>query len=887
MRQRIDKHIAGASVGRCPQRAVACTTPRFPAARRPRPPNVPSVRVQRQVTTDRWSWLDLRLVPPAGTVWLLTLLSRTWTPRPLITAAVGCAAIGAALLVRGRAGGSDRLRGARAVAIACLAAATAVSATAAARAVQRADSPLARLASTGSTAPVLLRLDDDPRPLAGMGQPRVLVAATVSVIDGQPVRGGVVLVFGPASEWSGLLPGQEVWLRATVRPAEPGQAVAAVLSARSPPVPVGGPGRVQQAAGALRTGLVDSAARTLEPRAAGLLPGLVVGDTRAMDPVLAGQFRRAGLSHLTAVSGANVAIAVAVVLWPLRRRAVDRRVQAMVGLLALLGLVVLARPGASVLRAAAMGGVALLALATGRSRAAVPALSAAVTVLLLIDPALARDGGFALSVTATAAIVLLAPRWARVLRHRGMPRLPADALAVSAAAGLATAPLVAALSGIVSLVSLPANLLAAPAVAPATVLGLGAALASPFVPVAADGLSWLAGWPVRWLVVVAERAAAVPDGAAAWPPGAGGAALLVLVLGLGATALLRWPRLRPLVLAALVGAVLLGWPMRQAARGWPPADTVFVACDVGQGDALVLPTAPGEAVLIDAGPANGLVGGCLTRLGVHRLPLVLLSHLDADHVGGLRTALAGRDVGVVATGILASGDDRVRPLDRLLTSLGVERTVLQAGDARTVGNVGLEVLSPPAAAIPPVAAPNDLSLIVRASRNGIRMLLTGDPGAEAEHRLIATGVDLRADVLKVPHHGSADADRAFLAATGARVAVVSVGAENTYGHPTARLLSWLAEDRMRVYRTDRNGDVAVAGNAGTWGVAVRGPDAVARTTAGRGRLQPRCREPTGCCRAGAPHRRAGAALRGVPGTGARPGGRRGGRRTVTPWAGGR
>ena len=279
-----------------------------------------------------------------------------------------------------------------------------------------------------------------------------------------------------------MLPGQAVRLRATVRPAEPGDDVLAVLSARSPPVLVAGPGAVQSAAGRLRTGLADSAARTLPHRPAGLLPGLVVGDVSAMDPQLVTDFRRAGLSHLTAVSGANVAIVVALVLWPLRARGADRRVQAVVAGLAIIGFVVLARPGASVLRAAVMGGVAVLALASGRSRAAVPALSAAVVVLLLAEPALARDAGFALSVAATAAIVLLAPGWSRALRGRRVPGPLADALAVSAAAGLVTAPLVAALSGVVSTVSLPANLLAAPAVAPATVLGLAAALLSPVAP---------------------------------------------------------------------------------------------------------------------------------------------------------------------------------------------------------------------------------------------------------------------------------------------------------------------------------------------------------------------------------------------------------------------
>jgi competence protein ComEC len=760
----------------------------------------------------------------------MTLLAPALPIRLLGAVGIGCAGAAAVLLRRGEQG-RGRRTGRRAIAVGCLAAATAVSATAAVRAGSRAASPLPELAAAQAVVPVVVELTDDPRPLTGAGAPRVLVAADVHQVSGVPVPTGPVLVFGSAGEWAGLLPGQAVRLRAAVRPAQDGDTLLAVLSARSPPVPVGGPGSAQEAAGVFRAGLAGAAARALDKRPAGLLPGLVVGDTTAMDPVLTSEFRRAGLGHLTAVSGANVAIAIALVLWPLRRRAVDRRVQAAVGLLALAGFVALARPGASVLRAAAMGLVVLVALASGRSRAAVPALAAAVCVLLLVEPRLARDGGFVLSVAATAAIVLLARPWSRALRQRGVPRLLSDALAVSAAAGMATAPLVAALSGVVSLVSLPANLLAAPAVAPATVLGLLAALVSPVAPPLATGLAWLAGWPVRWLVLVAERAAAVPDGAIGWPAGLLGAALLTAVLGAAVAALVRWPRLRPVALAALLGAVLLGWPLRQATRGWPPGDTVLVACDVGQGDALVLPTGPGQAVLVDAGPDPVLVDGCLTRLGVDRLPLVLLSHLDADHVGGLSGALTGREVGEIATGTLAPTDERAADLLRTARAAGSRTGVLRPGDRRTVGALQLDVLAPDPATATRSAEPNDLSLVVRATQRGVRVLLTGDLGAEAERRIAASGADLRADVLKVPHHGSADADPGFLAASGARVALVSVGAGNTYGHPTDRLLDLLARDGMRVHRTDTDGDLAVVGGAGSWGVAARGVDTVDRATA--------------------------------------------------------
>ncbi|MDK3256806.1 ComEC/Rec2 family competence protein [Blastococcus capsensis] len=828
----------------------------------------------------RWHWLDLRLWPVAAAVWAVGLAAPFLAPHLLAAGAVG--ALGAAAVVGVRGRGAPA-----AIALVVLAGVTAASGAAAVRGAAREGSPLRAAAESGATAEVTLTVRSDARRLPGPGGPRVLLDAEVtSLSDGGAVHRlrDAVVVFAPADGWVGALPGQVVRVRVRVAPPEKGEDVVAVLSARGPPERGEGPGAVQRAAGALRESLASASARVLDHRAGGLLPGLVVGDTRRMDEVLDEEFQRAGLAHLTAVSGANVAIVIACVLHPLRRRAVDRRVQAGVALVALVGFVVLARPSASVLRAGVMGGVALLALASGRPRAALPALGAAVTVLLLAVPEFARDPGFALSVTATAAIVLLAPPWARRLRARSWPAWAADALSVSVAAGLATAPIVAGLNGTVSLVSVPANLLAVPAVMPATVLGLLAAPAGLVSPSLGNALVWLAGWPVRWIVGVAERAAAAPDAVVGWPGGTLGACVLAgVLLGTG-WALWRLPRLRPLGVAALIGLVVVAWPVRQHVDGWPPAGAVLVACDVGQGDALVLPVGAGRGILVDAGPDVAAVDRCLDRLGIEELPLVLLSHLDADHVGGLAGALTGRTVGEVAGGTLPPSDDRAPAVDELVRQAGSTRAVLVPGDRRTVSGVVVDVLSPDPRRATATAESNDLSLVVRVTVRGLRLLLTGDLGADSETRLRRDGVDLRADVLKVPHHGSGDADPAFLAATGARIALISVAADNSYGHPAPRLLGWLAGAGMRVHRTDREGDLAVVGEKGDWGVVTRGssgaeaaserpaapwphptvPSPAPRRTAGNGR-----RRMAPCTRACSPgrahvapaggHRRGGAA----------------------------
>ena len=260
----------------------------------------------------------------------------------------------------------------------------------------------------------------------------------------------------------------------------------------------------------------------------GLLPGLVDGDTSQLPPDLADAFRTTGLTHIVAVSGANVAIVLGAVLVLARWCRAGLRTQAWVGAVAIIAFVIVARPQASVLRAAAMGLIAVLALATGRRRRALPALCAAVLFLIFIDPALSMSVGFALSVVATASLLVVAPP----LRRRMARRLPgwlADALAVPTAATLACAPLIASISGRVSLSSIPANLLAEPAVAPATILGVLTACIAPLSTTAAQWVARAAGLPCSWLVFVARTFARVPGSALSWPDGWRGAAALLLV----------------------------------------------------------------------------------------------------------------------------------------------------------------------------------------------------------------------------------------------------------------------------------------------------------------------------------------------------------------------
>jgi competence protein ComEC len=600
----------------------------------------------------------------------------------------------------------------------------------------------------------------------------------------------------------------------TGRLAPPSRAdlTAATISATGPPRQVGPPSLPQRAAGHLRAGLRD-AATGLPAGPRGLLPGLVVGDRSGLDPVLADRFRTTGMTHLIAVSGSNVAIIAGAVLLALRAATVGPRLSAVLAGAALVGFVVLARPSPSVLRAAVMGGIAPVALATGRPRAAVPALAGTVLILMFAAPSLAREPGFALSVLATAALLVLAPPVSRLLHRRGVPRGLAEALAVPAVAHLATAPLIAAISGTVSLVAVPANLLAAPAVAPATVLGVLTAVAAPVSTHLAHALAWLAGLPAAWIVLVAERGATLPGAAAHWPAGGTGAVALLAAIAAAAVAV-RLRAVRRSLLAVAVGAAVVAVPAQLREPGWPPPGWAFVACDVGQGDALVLRAGPAAAVVVDTGPEPVAIDGCLRDLGVNQIPLLILTHLHADHVGGLGGVLRSRPVGAIEVGSLREPGWAWDDVRRVAGEHGVPLWSAALGETRAVGDLRIEVVGPVVAAHGTRSDPNNSSIVLRITTAGLTLLLTGDVEVEAQDAIVRSGVDLHADVLKVPHHGSAWQSAEFLARVRPSVAVVSVGAGNTYGHPAGAVIGDLGRRGARVFRTDQVGDVAVVGLSG-------------------------------------------------------------------------
>ncbi|MFC3261394.1 ComEC/Rec2 family competence protein [Streptomyces xanthochromogenes] len=753
--------------------------------------------------------------------------------------------------------------------------------------------PLPALAAEFRQATVELVVRADPRATRspGWGGATFAVDTEVQRVLGPSGRTELVhtpvLVIAPAS-WQGLLPSTRVRVTGRLAPGDEG--VAAVLKAPGGPPRITGPPTVlQRMAGELRIGL-RRAAEGLAPDARALLPGLVVGDTSRVTPDLKAAFEATDLTHLMAVSGSNLAIMLALLIGaPGRallaergglapRLGISLRATALLGGALTLAFVVVCRPEPSVLRAAACGLVTLLAIGTGRRRSLIPALAAAVLLLVLYAPELARSYGFLLSVLATGALLTIAPGWAEALRRRGVPGRLAEVLAAAGAAQAVCAPVVAVFAERVSLVAVPCNLLAEPAVALATIAGFAALAAAPVSMAVAKFLAWCAGWPAGWIAAVARTGAALPGAQSGWPGGWRGGLLLAIVTGvavLTARRLSRYPWAAASLALLVLLAVVRPAPLTRLVTGWPPPGWSYAMCDVGQGDATVLAAGAGAAVVIDTGPEPLAVDRCLHELGVSRIPLLLLTHFHADHVGGLAGVLRGRSVGVIETTGFADPPDQAAFVRRTAAAGGVPVATAAYGERRALGGLSWEVLWPPPSPPPPpqpgrqgspppglptspsppgpppgspppglptapapppasplmpsprptprptpsprpgpgLDGPNDASvtLLVHTAA-GLSLLLPGDLEPRSQRGLLRENLGLgRVDVLKVAHHGSAHQEPALLRAVRPRLALISVGRDNRYGHPAPGTVAVLRAWGAAVLRTDTDGAIAVVG----------------------------------------------------------------------------
>ncbi len=567
-----------------------------------------------------------------------------------------------------------------------------------------------------------------------------------------------------------LLPGQMISAEVSALESREGR-VAALLISRGEITVLTEPSRWGRFLDSIRDGLRGVSG---SGDSGSLIPGMVLGDTSLQSATFNNDMRRSGLTHLVAVSGANFAIVSGFVLYLMQF--LFRRMPLRLGATAifLISFIALVRPSPSVLRAAAMASVLLLAKGTHRGRDALPALGFAIAAVVAADPWQARDAGFALSVLATAGLLLFAPKVIARFKGRVSEKV-AQAIAPPIAATLFCAPVIVAISGQLSFMSIVANVLAAPAVAPITVVAFIAALISPIFPPLAlllvTVVKPLAAW-IAWVASIAAHFSVIT-----FAKGASSFFFIALLIAIGFFVNRR------IFVAALVLILLVSWFMR-----FPGGDWQIANCDVGQGDSMVLNLGDHRGILIDTGPDPITQDRCLRQLGIKQIDLLILTHIHADHIGGLAGAKRNRKV-------LTQWFGDVRA--------GTRATVLS-----NRGPVTIEVLWPTAQwADEQESDPNNSSIAIIVRAPDYSLFAGGDMEPLTQAQIVPALS--RVDIYKVCHHGSRFQDESFTRALSPTLSVISVGADNSYGHPAPETIDALTRLGSLVFRTDLDGAIAI------------------------------------------------------------------------------
>ena len=608
----------------------------------------------------------------------------------------------------------------------------------------------------------------------------------------------------------------------------------------------------------LRRDLSSALASALAEPQASLAQGILLGERSALPQDLKDDLNATSTSHIIALSGYNVTLLAGLVIGAFAWL-IGRRRAAFLALAAIAGYTLLTGASPSLVRAAIMGALYLTATLLGRPNSGLVSLLVAAAVMAGLQPTVVRDVSFQLSFAATAGLIVLVPlmreridaaservTWLPEPPRRGVASALYEIAIVTAAASVVTLPLIALHFQRISLVALPANLLVLPAfpyILLSSTFVAVTGLASSTLAHVAGYCAWLG---LSYMIAMVRLMAAVPFASLEvrrfniemctasylllaalywllsrrrpseealrrlwWPVGRvlavparpfGGVPAAWLATCLALPALLTWM------------AVLSSPDSRLAGVFAAPDGRLTVEVfDVGQGDAVFIRTPDGQNLLVDGGPDGQVIEqelGEALPFWDRKLDMVLLTHPDSDHLSGLISVVERYDVGQVVESPVEAETELSEAWRALLDEKDVPYREVEAGGWVDLGRgASLQILGPPEQAITGTSADrNNNSLVLKLTWGGISFLLTGDIEAAGEATLLDERVDLRATVLKVAHHGSAySTSQALLDAVRPVVSVISVGADNDFGHPAPSTLERL--DDTIVYRTDQQGDV--------------------------------------------------------------------------------
>lgn len=561
-----------------------------------------------------------------------------------------------------------------------------------------------------------------------------------------------------------------------------------------------------------------------EPQA-GLLAGLLVGERAGLSDELRAAFRRTGTTHMVAISGFNVSI-ITSLIFGLLIPIIGRKRGFWLTLIALIGFIFFVGAGASVVRAGVMGSIVLLGKYFGRPGDMLRLLILAAAVMLAANPWLIFDLGFELSFAATFGLLMFSERFQKWLEFLPQVFSIRSTLAETLAATLATLPLTMFAFGQVSVIAPLANLVIMLLVPAAMLVGFLATVIQlkiiifsawavltgiigfaetlgslSFASVQVNNLNWIflalgiaAVLALAYLLRTSHEFGASDKRKKPWREKFEFAIFVIVLSGLG---LVSYAREHPKVI-----------PLETS-----KSELEITVFDVGQGDAIFVETADGHQMLVDGGPDDTVLAklGEVMPIGDREIDLVVISHPHADHINGLVSVLERYQIDKIITSGVEYKSVAYDALRGLIQSKNIETDIIDDKETFDFGGAKIDIFYPKKSFVGKlVKNVHDADVVLKVTEDERSILLTGDAEASAETEMISAGDDLRADVLKVGHHGSkTSSSEEFLDAVNPDYAVISVGAGNTYGHPHASVLRRLRDHGAKIFRTDENGDVTI------------------------------------------------------------------------------